>query len=367
MLNRKLFKLLNKSNYMHVFNKKKERVIKTIALGSGKGGVGKSSLTVLLAHVLRRFSLKVGIIDADLYGPSLSLMLPPEIPLKVSEAGRIIPALSQGIKVVSLSHFTQGREAMMVRAPIANATIKKFVEDVDWGDVEVVLIDLPPGTGDIQLTLMQMVSLTGAVVITTPSKASIIDVKKSIEMFQRMNVPILGLIENMSYFEDRLTHLRQYPFGQGRGKKLAEEFAVNFLGMVPLDEEICDSLDEGSSIFENRNPGAISEILEEIGIEIRSKICDDRGVISKIEKIFHNDEFLELSCGGNSYRYKFSEIQKRCPCARCKGEGVVDEKVVAIEIRKMGNYAISVHFSSGCSQGIYTWQHLENYSSSALV
>ncbi len=352
---------------MNIFNAKSERIIKTVALGSGKGGVGKSSLTVMLAHILKRFSLRIGVLDADLYGPSLSLMLPPDKPLSVSETGRILPAESKGIKVVSLSHFTQGKEAMMVRAPIANATIKKFTEEVDWGDVDLVLIDLPPGTGDIQLTLMQTISLTGAIVITTPSKASIIDVKKSIEMFQKMKVPILGLIENMSYFEDRLTKFRHYPFGQGRGGKLANECGIPFLGMVPLDEEICDSLDEGVSLFDNLNPGRASEILEEIGIEIRSKICDDQWETRKIEKIFNDTENLELWISGKAYRYRFSEIQKSCPCARCKGNGLVDGNVFAVEVKRMGNYALTFHFSSGCSQGIYSWQHLEKYCSSAQV
>ncbi len=358
-------------------NQMNKKQIKTIAIGAGKGGVGKSSFTVNLAHMLKLLSLKVGIIDADLYGPSLSLMLPPEQPLRVDEAGTIFPAISRGIKVVSLSHFSQGREAMIVRAPIANATIKKFVTQVDWGDVDIVLIDLPPGTGDIQLTLMQSILLTGAIAITTPSKASTIDVKKSIEMFQRMNVQILGLVENMSYLEDNVTKERYYPFGEGGGKALSLECKIPFLGQIPLEEEISRSLDSGTSFFESARVTTAMKVFEEIAIEIRSKIWQDDGSLKLFEHVEKIDQHnFEVRKGDLRSQYRFSAIQRLCPCARCvdevSGRSIVDpetldENVSAIKIELLGNYAIKFHFTSGCSQGIYTWEYIEkSYSPSQL-
>ena len=347
---------------MNLLKNSPNREIKIIAIGSGKGGVGKSSLTVMLAQIFRRMSLRVGVIDADLYGPSLSLMLPPEKPLTLTGSGRIIPAESRGIKIVSLSHFTQGKEALIVRAPIANATIKKFLEHVDWGEIDVVLIDLPPGTGDIQLTLMQTIPLTGAVVVTTPSKVALIDVKKSIEMFQHMEIPILGLVENMSYYRDRLTNMKLYPFGEGGGKTLAENTRIPYLGGVPLDEEICEALDQGFSIFEGAKKREACAIVEEIGIEIRSKICKDRTGLKKIINIFPGDhESFVIASSEGKFSLRYAEVQKSCPCAHCQGMGKVEKNVSAKQLGKVGNYAIYLQFTSGCSQGIYTWDHLERH------
>ena len=358
---------------MELLGQAKQKQIITIAIGSGKGGVGKSSFTVNLAHILKRLSLKIGIIDADLYGPSLSIMLPVEKPLQVSDSGVIQPAVSHGIKVVSLSHFPQGKEATIVRAPIANATIKKFTREVDWAGVDVVLIDLPPGTGDIQLTLMQTISLNHGIVVTTPSKVSLVDVKKSIEMYKRMNVPLLGLVENMSYLEDSLTKERIHPFGQGGGRRLANECQIPFLGCIPLDEEVSHCLDSGKSIFENKRVSPAMQSLEEIAIEIRSKICDTSDSKKSFEAVGKvSDHFFEVSKDKTIYRFRFSDVQRNCPCARCvdeiTGHRIVEEESinenVSVQgIRSIGNYALKFSFNRGCSQGIYTWECLRKIDS----
>lgn len=346
-----------------------ESKIKTIAIGAGKGGVGKSTFTVGLAMMLKNLSLNVGILDADLYGPSLSLLLPPQTPPSQTKTGKIIPVISKGVKVVSLSHYKQGQEAAMVRAPIANATIEKFVKEVDWGDVDIVLIDLPPGTGDIQLTLMQTVPLTGAIAITTPSRVSTIDVKKAIDLFKTMGVDVFGVVENMSYFQDSVTLEKYFPFGEGGGKKLAASCQIPFLGSIPLDEEVSSSLDVGRSFFETPRVTPAKKAFEEIAIEIRSKICDDSSRTKKIEgATVRSDDFFEVVGNQRKLVLRFSDVQKMCPCARCRDEttGVslidtetIDENVSALTIKLIGNYALKFSFSSGCSQGLYTWDQLE--------
>lgn len=347
--------------------------IKTLAIGAGKGGVGKSTFTVGLALTLKNLSLNVGVLDADLYGPSLSLLLPPQTPPSMTESGKIIPAISKGIKVVSLSHYKQGQEAAMVRAPIANATIEKFVKDVDWGDVDIVLIDLPPGTGDIQLTLMQNIPLTAAIAITTPAKIATIDVKKAIDLFKQMEVEVLGVVENMSYLQDSLTMEKYFPFGQGGGKKLAEDCKIPLLGTIPLDEELSSSLDAGRSFFETPRVTIAKKAFEEIAIEIRSKICDDISRTKKIEKVTKkSDHSFEVVGRKQKLVCRFRDVQKACPCARCRDEvtgmslvdpETIDDNLDATEVRLIGNYAIKFSFTSGCSQGIYTWDQLEKLSS----
>ena len=229
-----------------------------IAVAAGKGGVGKSSATVNLALVLKKQGFDVGIIDADVYGPSIRKMLPEEVlPFQdPSQSERIVPAMAFGIKVVSMAYFRQENEAAIVRAPIANSVIAQFLLNVNWGTLDYLLIDFPPGTGDIQLTLMQQARLSGAVIITTPQEIALIDVRKAVQMFEQLQIPLIGVVENMSYFCDPVTQFRYYPFGQGGGHRLAQEFGIPFLGEIPLDPKICASGDEGRSIF-NEEPHSI--------------------------------------------------------------------------------------------------------------
>jgi ATP-binding protein involved in chromosome partitioning len=223
-----------------------------LGVAAGKGGVGKSSLTVNLALCLHRMGRRVGIMDADIYGPSIRKMLPEDSLPYDSEGhpGKLIPAQRHGIQLMSMSYFLKEEEAAIVRAPIANGIIKKFFHLVEWGDLDCLLIDFPPGTGDIQLTLMQEGSLSGGVVITTPQEVALQDVSKAISLFHRMQVPVLGVVENMSYFQDPLSDRRYYPFGKGGGKRLCLKEGIPFLGEIPIDGEISRCCDEGVSLFE---------------------------------------------------------------------------------------------------------------------
>lgn len=229
-----------------------------IGIAAGKGGVGKSTVTVNLALALKEKGCRVGILDADLYGPSIRKMLP-EDKLPTQKGQVIQPAVCQGIKIVSISYFRKESEATAVRAPIANGLIQQFIQNVDWGELDFLLIDFPPGTGDIQITLSQKANLLGAVIVTTPQEVALLDVRKSISLFELVKVPLLGVVENMSYFKPADNCEPLYPFGRGGGEKLAAEFTMPILGKLPLDPILCICGDKGESLF-NRDPQKQLEI-----------------------------------------------------------------------------------------------------------
>jgi ATP-binding protein involved in chromosome partitioning len=223
-----------------------------IAIAAGKGGVGKSTVTVNLALALSLAGYKVGILDADLYGPSLRRMLP-EDQLPQQKGPTIVPAICQGIRVISMAYFRQDNLATAVRAPIANSLISQFLDQVEWGPLDYLLIDFPPGTGDIQLTLSQKAKLTGAVMVTTPQQVAIMDVRKAMHLFSQVRVPVLGIIENMSYYVHPGSGERLQLFGEGGGKRLAEETDIPFLGQIPVDPLLSTCGDEGRSLFAARS------------------------------------------------------------------------------------------------------------------
>ena len=219
-----------------------------IAVAAGKGGVGKSSVTVNLALALQRLGRNVGILDADVYGPSLRKMLP-EDSMPTQQGQKIIPAIAMGIRVISMAYFRKENEAAVVRAPIANGVISQFINNVEWGPLDYLLIDFPPGTGDVQLTLSQQANLTGAVMVTTPQDVAVLDVRKAMSMFDQVKVPVVGVVENMSYYYHQKTDETLYLFGKGGGEKLARECGVPFLGAIPIDPDLCRSCDRGESLF----------------------------------------------------------------------------------------------------------------------
>ncbi|MBA2368847.1 MAG: Mrp/NBP35 family ATP-binding protein [Candidatus Protochlamydia sp.] len=220
----------------------------TLAVAAGKGGVGKSTMTVNLALALRENGYRVGVMDTDLYGPSIRKMLPED--RMPRQNGEIIePALCQGIKMISIAYFRKEQEATAVRAPIANGLIGHFIKNVAWGELDFLLIDFPPGTGDIQLTLGQKANLTAALIVTTPQEVAVLDVKKAMYLFEQVKVPILGIVENMSGYFPVDGGEPVYLFGKGGGEKLARESGSPFLGAIPLDPIVCACCDKGESLF----------------------------------------------------------------------------------------------------------------------
>ncbi len=223
-----------------------------IAVVSGKGGVGKSTVSANLALALAEGGASVGLMDADIYGPSVPIMfgVRGERPMMKDNGGKglIVPLEKFGIKLMSIGLLVDEKSAVVWRGPMASSAIRQFVTDVDWGELDYLIIDMPPGTGDIHLTLMQTVPVTGVVIVTTPQNVALADAKKGIAMFAQaqINVPIIGLVENMAYFTPaELPDSKYYIFGKEGGKHLANEYDLSFLGQVPLVQSIREGGDEG--------------------------------------------------------------------------------------------------------------------------
>jgi ATP-binding protein involved in chromosome partitioning len=223
-----------------------------IAIASGKGGVGKSTVTANLAVALARSGAKVGLIDADIFGPSIPTMFncEKERPGITRKDGKnlIIPIEQYGVKLISIGFLSSPEDAVVWRGPMASSALRQFIGDTEWGELDYLLIDLPPGTSDIHLTLVQSVPVTGAVIVTTPQKVALADAKKGLAMFRQpqINVPVLGVVENMAYFSPlELPDNKYYIFGKEGGIKLAEQFQVPFLGQLPLIQSIRESGDSG--------------------------------------------------------------------------------------------------------------------------
>lgn len=232
------------------------KVKNIIAVISGKGGVGKSTVAANLALALAQHNAKIGLMDADIYGPSVPIMfgVRGERPMMrdVNGKGMIVPLERFDIKLMSIGLLVDEKSAVVWRGPMASSAIKQFVTDVDWGELDYLVIDMPPGTGDIHLTLMQTVPVTGAIIVTTPQDVALADAKKGIAMLAQaqLNIPVIGLVENMAYFiPAELPNNKYYIFGKEGGKRLAEEYDLPFLGQIPLVQSIREGGDEGVPVM----------------------------------------------------------------------------------------------------------------------
>ncbi len=223
-------------------------VANIIAVGSGKGGVGKTTLSVNLAVALARMGHRVGLLDADVYGPNVPLMLGSSAEPKMAAENRIEPIEAHGLKVISVGLLNPGDKPLIWRGPMLHSIIKQFLGQVEWGELDYLIIDLPPGTGDVALSLVQTVPLTGAVVVTTPSDVSLQDARKAIEMFKQVKVDIVGLVENMSFFICPHCEHEIDIFAKGGGERTAKQFGLSYLGAVPLDATVRSSGDGGTPV-----------------------------------------------------------------------------------------------------------------------
>jgi ATP-binding protein involved in chromosome partitioning len=219
-----------------------------IAVASGKGGVGKTTVAVNLAIALARMGAAVGLMDADVYGPNVPLMLGTEEQPRAISERQILPVEVYGLKVISMGLLNPGDRPMIWRGPMLHSVVQQFLRSVQWGDLDHLIVDLPPGTGDVQLSLIQNVPLTGAVVVTTPSAVALADVRKAIEMFRQVNVEVLGIVENMSYLTCPHCQKRVDVFGFGEGKRIAEAYGVPLLGEIEIDPRIRIGGDTGKPV-----------------------------------------------------------------------------------------------------------------------
>ena len=246
-----------------------EQVKYKIAVASGKGGVGKSTVSTNLALSLRALGYTVGMLDADIYGPSQQMMLGIAGKPQIDERDeKIMPMENHGIKTMSLGLITDPDTPVIWRGPMVMKALDQFLTDVKWGELDFMIIDLPPGTGDAQLTLTQKVPLTGAVVVTTPQDVALIDARKGLAMFRKVSVPVLGIVENMSYYICRHCGEREEIFGHGGGKKTAEMLGVPFLGEVPLDPHVVVGGDTGEPIVVLYPDSAAAQAFREVAAQI---------------------------------------------------------------------------------------------------
>jgi ATP-binding protein involved in chromosome partitioning len=245
-----------------------EGVRNIVAVSSGKGGVGKSTVAVNLAVSLALDGARVGLMDADFYGPNVPIMLGASEARPEVDGNRLVPIEAYGIKLMSMAVLQPGDKPMIVRGPILHGLVKQFLSDVKWGELDYLIVDMPPGTGDIQLSLAQLVPVQGAVLVTTPQDVAIADVRRALRMFETVAIPVLGVVENMSYFIAPDTGNRYNIFGEGGGEKLAEQYHVPFLGAVPLGIEVREGGDNGIPVVVGKpdSPQAIAfrRVAEEV-------------------------------------------------------------------------------------------------------
>jgi ATP-binding protein involved in chromosome partitioning len=246
-------------------------VAHVIAVGSGKGGVGKSTVAVNLAIALAQTGARVGLLDGDIYGPNLPRMMGVNRQ-PYQKDGKIVPVEAHGVRFMSMGLLVEAGEAVVWRGPMLHGAIKSFLHDVDWDGCDYLIVDLPPGTGDVQLSLIQQTFVTGAVVVTTPSTVAVEDAVKAISMFEKLQVPVLGVIENMSWFSCPSCHERHDIFGNGTGQERALAMGLPFLGAIPLHPEVRSGGDTGAPVTASRPDSAYAQELRRVAGALAQRV-----------------------------------------------------------------------------------------------
>jgi len=332
-----------------------------VAVGSGKGGVGKSTATVNLALALSRLGAKVGILDADIYGPSVPGMLGITDRPFADEQGRAIPPENFGIKAMSVGMLVGEDAPTIWRGPIATRILQNFFGAVNWGELDYLLIDMPPGTGDVHLTITQSVPLNGAVIVTTPQEVAIRIAKKGLKMFRQVNVPILGVIENMT----------GPVFGFGGGKKCAEDMGTPFLGTIPLDPQMTEGGEKGVPLVQlyPDSPGAQAymAIAKALAAQLSITNINERTITDRPKEVHLHDQTPPKIVwdDGSVMAFDHFTLRMNCKCAACcnemTGEKMLKEADVpkdikVVEARPVGRYGLNLIFSDGHGSGIYDFK-----------
>jgi ATP-binding protein involved in chromosome partitioning len=356
------------------------RVKNLVAVASGKGGVGKSTVAVNIALALARTGASVGLMDADVYGPSVPTML--------GGAGRpegqgtsILPLERHGVRFMSMGLLTDAHTPVIWRGPMATKLIQQFLAQVQWGDLDYLLIDLPPGTGDVQLTLTQSAPLTGALVVTTPQDVAVGITLRGLRMFEQVRVPILGIVENMSYFLCPHCGERTDVFRHGGGERAARDLGYAFLGAVPLDPVLPLLADQGRPVVDLEGPerGPSADAFDRIAGNLAAQVsivnAKTKAVRFVPTDVRTEPSRLEIQWSdGSVTQHPYRELRLHCPCAVCVDEWTGEKRldpasvpgdVRPLEVRPVGRYALQVSWSDGHSSGIYSFDRLRELAGAA--
>ena len=370
-----------------------------IAVGSGKGGVGKSTVSVNLAFALQQIGGLIGLVDADVLGPSIPGMLglPIGQPPAMTPNGEIVPVECHNLKVISMGMLTGDDKPAILRGPMVSKYLRMFTRSMQWGNLDYLILDLPPGTGDTQLTLAQSLPLSGAIIVTTPQDVSLKIARRGLRMFQTVHVPILGIIENMSTFTCPHCGKGTDVFRRGGGERMSRELGIPFLGSIPLDAEIVESGDEGRPIVLSRPYSVAAQAYLAIATELAGQLRghptaalkpfawnwdtnegEPAWVFSAMNPSgarttaigFRRRDARTLSTlweDGHENDFDVRDLRLACRCALCieemSGRPLLDPKSVRADVTprtiySVGNYAITVHWNDGHSTGIYSFEHL---------
>ena len=380
-----------------------------IAVGSGKGGVGKSTVSVNLAFTLQQMGNRVGLVDADVLGPSIPGMLglPTGMPPATTSDQKIVPAEQYGLKVISMGMLTDDDKPAILRGPMVSKYLRMFIGNVRWGNLDYLILDLPPGTGDVQLTLVQSVPLSGAIIVTTPQDVSLKIARRGLRMFETVHVPILGIIENMSTFTCPHCGKGTDIFRRGGGDRMSQELAVPFLGSIPLDADIVTGGDEGRPIVVAKPNSIAAQAYFAIATELAGRLHHapstaalkpfawtwepSAGEPAWLESAvrpsgsrttaigFRRRDARTLSVlweDGHRDDFDVRDLRLACHCALCleemSGRPLLDPKSVRPDvsprtINSVGHYAITFVWNDGHSTGIYSFKHLRALGELAAV
>jgi len=348
-----------------------------IAIASGKGGVGKSTATINLALGLAQAGARVGVLDADVYGPSIPGMVglgTDERMLQQQGNSALVPAERFGVKLMSMGFLTTKDTPVVWRGPMATKLVQQFLASVEWGDLDYLLVDLPPGTGDIQLTLAQSVPLSGAVIVTTPQDVAAHIAQRGAQMFPKLNVPILGVLENMSHYECPDCGHTAHLFRQGGGQRAAELLGAPVLGQIPLEEAVAESGDLGAPIVTSRPDAPAGRAYRDAAGRLARRVSTVQFQLRAAEraqpKEFHprRDGTLDTTWSdGHESRHTLRTLRVECPCARCvdewTGKRIVTVNEVPLDVHilraePVGRYAVRFDWSDGHGTGLYTFARL---------
>ena len=343
-----------------------------VAVASGKGGVGKSTVAVNLALGFQAIGLKAGILDADIYGPSQPRLL--GITDRPEGAGekKIKPLENYGLKVMSMGFMVEEDTPIVWRGPMVVSALNQMLRDVTWGDLDVLVIDMPPGTGDVQLTIAQQVPLAGAVIVSTPQDLALIDARKGLAMFRKVSVPVLGIVENMSYFIAPDTGARYDIFGHGGARAEAEKLDIPFLGEVPLTMEVRETSDAGRPVVATAPDSPSADVFRAIAANAWAELerAAGRGMKPPKLEVVHGGEALRVSFATRDEHELSAEfLRVLSPSAEVQGHSkeqrvtVGGKKNVKIrELKGVGNYAVRIVFDDGHDTGLFTWSYLHMLS-----